>query len=447
VSPVTTIRQRFEEALARAMRENLLENGLVFMPGSGVTEAAKEAELDPAVAGLVMRELEDQGLLEYDGDLVQGGLPLIFRYETEIDRAAFWESNAARRELLTAAADAFDRGEEIEYREGTESFTQRPYGETTAAARMLEAFDFGELQLYLGKNFSFSITASGYELARDPVALARELPTSREEDVVAGSTMLPEPHNAERRPGAPSAFVSYAHEDEAFVTELVAELAQHGFNILIDRVVLNVGDSLIAKISETIAEGDFLIGIISPSSVASPWCQKELRLAATQGIKGNRVKVLPVKIGEPEMPDFLEDVFWADGNRFEVVTVAAQLVRAMNTHLAVEIAPLDRDEEAGRAAPPLVDTPWVVTGGGDRMSTRRDAAAFIWTIERGDEHHDIAVYISRTVLASDDDGLPPEVVKAKATDGKSVAESLADVDDPPKELLVTTVGINPLAED
>lgn len=231
----------------------------------------------------------NRGCLNTTGGLVQGGLPFIFHYEREFDRSAFWGSNIARRELLIAAADAFDRGIEIDYREGAETYTERPYGEATAAARMLEGLGLGVLQLFLGKNFSFSITATGYELARDPVALARELPTSREEDVLR-STALPEPHDVEPCPEAPSAFVSYAHEDEMFVTELVEELAQHGFRILIDRIVLNVGDSLIARISEAIGEGDFLIGIISPSSVASPWCQKELRLAATQGIKGNRVK-------------------------------------------------------------------------------------------------------------------------------------------------------------
>lgn len=119
----------------------------------------------------------------------------------------------------------------------------------------------------------------------------------------------------------------------------------------------------------------------------------------------------------------------------------------MNTHLAVETVPSDGASEARGAAPRVADARWTVTGGGDRISTRRDAVAFIWTIEREAELHDIAVYISRTVLASDDAGLPPEVVQAKATDGRSVAESLSDVDDPPKELLVTTIGINPLAEE
>ena len=310
---------------------------------------------------------------------------------------------------------------------------------------MLGALGLGELQLFLGKNFTFSITATGYELARDPESVARELPISREEDVVVRSTTLPEPQDAEACPEAPSAFISYAHEDEDIVTELVEELGRHGVRILIDRIVLNVGDSLVAKISEAIAEGDFLIGVVSRSSVSSPWCQKELRLAATQGIKGNRVKVLPVRLHEVEMPEFLDDVFWADGSR-GVATVARELVRAMNTHLAVGGSSAS-ELGAGRTAPRVAEARWSVIGGGDQMPTRRDAIAYIWSIRRDGEQHEIAVYISRTALACDDSELPAEVVEAKATDGRSVAESLADVDDPPKELVVTTLGINPLADE
>ena len=53
----------------------MLANGLVFMTQGGVNDAAAEAGLEPAVAELVMRELDGQGFLEYDGQLVQGGLP------------------------------------------------------------------------------------------------------------------------------------------------------------------------------------------------------------------------------------------------------------------------------------------------------------------------------------------------------------------------------------
>src|SRR5438876_8443452 len=91
VSLMASDRSQFEQALARAMRESLLENGLVFLLQSRVEEAAKESGIEPPVADLIMRELADQGLLENDGHLVEGGLPFVFRFETEVDRLAFWE--------------------------------------------------------------------------------------------------------------------------------------------------------------------------------------------------------------------------------------------------------------------------------------------------------------------------------------------------------------------
>ena len=61
MSVMVANRSQFEHALAKAMRESLLENGLVFLPLSRVEEAAKEAEIEPPVADLIMRELADRG--------------------------------------------------------------------------------------------------------------------------------------------------------------------------------------------------------------------------------------------------------------------------------------------------------------------------------------------------------------------------------------------------
>lgn len=79
----------------------------------------------------------------------------------------------------------------------------------------------------------------------------------------------------------PSAFVSYAHEDQELVLVLVDHLQAQGLDIRYDGVVLQIGDSLIRAISQEIEEGDFLIAIVSPDSVESEWCQKELALAMT----------------------------------------------------------------------------------------------------------------------------------------------------------------------
>jgi predicted nucleotide-binding protein len=65
-----------------------------------------------------------------------------------------------------------------------------------------------------------------------------------------------------------SAFISYAHEDQEFMLALVEHLQGQGLDIRYDQVVLNIGDSLIQKISREIADGDFLVAVVSPDSVA-----------------------------------------------------------------------------------------------------------------------------------------------------------------------------------
>jgi hypothetical protein len=141
-----------------------------------------------------------------------------------------------------------------------------------------------------------------------------------------------------------SAFISYAHEDQEFMLALVEQLQEQGLEIRYDQVVLNIGDSLIQKISLEIADGDFLVAIISPDSVESGWCQRELSLAASQGINEKRVKVLPVRFRDAAMPLMLGDIYWADADRANVETVARQLAAAIRANLE------GRDDDAAREA-------------------------------------------------------------------------------------------------
>jgi hypothetical protein len=153
-----------------------------------------------------------------------------------------------------------------------------------------------------------------------------------------------------------SAFISYAHEDEQFMISLVDQLQGQEHEIRYDQVVLNIGDSLIRKLSQEIADGDFLIAIISPDSVTSEWCQRELAMAATQGINEARVKVLPVTFRGAERPPILTDTFCGDADRHNVETVAKQLVAAMNAHLAgaddAEAARVAEQAEEAEGDPP-----------------------------------------------------------------------------------------------
>lgn len=147
----------------------------------------------------------------------------------------------------------------------------------------------------------------------------------------------------------PSVFISYAHEDSEFVLVLVEHLQAQGLDVSYDRVALHIGDSLIRAISQEIQEGDFLIAVVSPDSVESEWCQKELALAMTQGINARRVKVLPVRFRGAEMPPMLDDTFWGDGDEDDPETLARRLAAAIQAH--IEGRGADALREAQEAQP------------------------------------------------------------------------------------------------
>lgn len=134
-------------------------------------------------------------------------------------------------------------------------------------------------------------------------------------------------------PGQPRAFISYSHQDEAFVLALVQMLDEHGVGVWIDRVDLLIGDSLIRRIGDAIHDEDFVIAVISQHSVKSSWCEKELSLAVTHGIQSKQVKVLPVRLDEVALPSFLADTLWVDADRSDCTAVAAQLAAAVERHL------------------------------------------------------------------------------------------------------------------
>jgi hypothetical protein len=147
-----------------------------------------------------------------------------------------------------------------------------------------------------------------------------------------------------------SAFVSYAHEDQEFVLALVQHLQAQGLDVRYDQVVLQIGDSLVQVISREISEGDFLIAVVSPASVNSEWCQKELAIAATDGIEQRRVKVLPVRFQAAAMPPVLKDTFWADADVDDPETLARRLAKAMQAHLEGREADAGREAEAAEVA-------------------------------------------------------------------------------------------------
>ena len=132
-----------------------------------------------------------------------------------------------------------------------------------------------------------------------------------------------------RCPPGVRVFISYAHEDAGLAFAINDELEAHGVGVWIDENELQIGDSLIERVGDAIAEGDFVVAVVSPVSVGSPWCKKELGLAVTKGINERRIVVLPVRVGGAEMPGLLKDLVFADADTVDASAIAQRIVGAI----------------------------------------------------------------------------------------------------------------------
>lgn len=107
-------------------------------------------------------------------------------------------------------------------------------------------------------------------------------------------------------------FLSHSHEDRAFATRLGNDLAAHGLRVWIDSAEINVGDSLIQKISEGLQNMNYLAVVLSKFSVQSEWVKKEVEIAMNHEIAQRRVVVLPILRDECDIPLFLKGKLYVD---------------------------------------------------------------------------------------------------------------------------------------
>lgn len=107
-------------------------------------------------------------------------------------------------------------------------------------------------------------------------------------------------------------FLSHSSKDNPFVRLLKEDIEASKVDVWLAEVKILVGDSLIRKISAGIDAADYVIACLSHSSVGSNWVREELEIAATLGINGNRVMVLPLLLSDCEIPIFLRHLKYID---------------------------------------------------------------------------------------------------------------------------------------
>jgi hypothetical protein len=106
-------------------------------------------------------------------------------------------------------------------------------------------------------------------------------------------------------------FVSYSHDDKAWVTAFAEHLRREGLKVDYDEEFLNLGDVLVPSIEQAIRDSAHGILVFSPSSVESKWVKQEYATMMQRSIElGSRF--IPVVIEDADLPEFARSHYYAD---------------------------------------------------------------------------------------------------------------------------------------
>jgi len=111
------------------------------------------------------------------------------------------------------------------------------------------------------------------------------------------------------------AFISHSSKDKAFVRKLAADLTAENVSIWLDEQRIRVGDSIPDQTAQGLAESDIFLIALSDNSIASEWVKRELNNALLDEIQRRKVKILPLKLSDCEIPQVIRDKKYADFTR------------------------------------------------------------------------------------------------------------------------------------
>ena len=116
----------------------------------------------------------------------------------------------------------------------------------------------------------------------------------------------------------PDLFICHSFKDRQFSEKLAIDIREAGYKSWFAEFEMKIGDSLNDKIGAAIRRSGLFAVVLSPESVKSPWCRRELKKALDRELYGKNVFVLPILYKKCKIPDYLEEKLRVDmgGRRY-----------------------------------------------------------------------------------------------------------------------------------
>lgn len=175
---------RLRRATAARAHEKFFADGYGWIGREDTDAAREEARASERELQLVLREFSENGRLEdkHHGNYMTTPHFALW-YETDLDRAAFYERNHLRRKMLATLLDADEGGfAGFHFNADEEGWTEHSQGELVAAGRTLEVLGLVDVRGESSGYIMLRLTSEGVRVTTDPNELAKTLPVSGTED-------------------------------------------------------------------------------------------------------------------------------------------------------------------------------------------------------------------------------------------------------------------------
>jgi TIR domain/CHAT domain len=160
-------------------------------------------------------------------------------------------------------------------------------------------------------------------------------------------------------------FVSYAHEDQAWVRVLAENLHRAGREVFFDQWDVVGGNRLSQRLQQGLESAGAVVLVVSRAAVGKQWWQEEFA-AAMAGVVAGVQRLIPVLLDDVPLSPFVASRVWVDFRHLDAPTEYgarfADLLRAVQ-----RMAPGDRPQRGGG----IVVPPGVYRAEGPRVARLR----------------------------------------------------------------------------
>jgi len=106
--------------------------------------------------------------------------------------------------------------------------------------------------------------------------------------------------------------ISHSSKDKAFANCLYADLVEQGHNPWLDDRDIKPGQSIPKEIQKALKHADYILVLLSPSSIISDWVAAEWEAAYWDEITNQKIKVIPLLIENCDVPPLLKTKKYID---------------------------------------------------------------------------------------------------------------------------------------